>query len=215
MEQDYDEFFNQSELASLKETSYVRNETIKRKNLFGQEGVMDSGNTCIFDGEQSGQYTIIKHKLDDIQKQEQDKEAQTVLKESLQNNESLVLSSITSSSGSVPSKRRRVDLIDAILIEILESRRKKNAPNNNICEENVELIMHQYCAKQGIDVQSIILKNQLSDEAGAIMTRLGLPTILNIYCTRGQRLDAQNFKNAMKEMGVPAQDYYSLFNHVD
>ncbi len=75
--------------------------------------------------------------------------------------------------------------------------------------------MNKYCAREEINVNSIIESTSLSDEAAAVVRRLGLPTLLNIYCTRGKRFEADPFNNEMEKMGVPALDYHVLYDHVD
>jgi hypothetical protein len=180
--------------------------------------MMESGNADIFDGELSALYKLMKQILDDIKAVAEGKHSQSALRENLHCGRVIDLgvqdesiSDVTVSSGWT-SKRRKIEIYKEIL-EQLDRRGVLSAAADR--EEQTELIMTEYCAKKGIDVNLLMETSRQSVEARAILTDLGLDTILNIYCSRGMQFKAGYFKDQMKDLNIPPLDYHILYCNLE
>lgn len=222
------EFFALPE-ASMLEDHYVRGNPRKIRDKYNQvlkqtKEFMASGNTSAMESaDTSALFKLSKQIYDEMEEKEEEKEAGVALKRALDDNESFILGggkhakTIASSGSSVISSGSRSegggkpkrDSFDAVLMSYLEN---KMNPSKNIerPEDNIEILLEQFCKTNKKDIASLLAEASIKDEATTqILQELGLDTICSIYCSG--KFEANNFKEPLKEMGVPPLSYHKLF----
>lgn len=97
--------------------------------------------------------------------------------------------------------------------------------NNKNSEDQTLKTMRAWVISERKTIDSFIEESSSSNGKGKqlagteevlhILTDLGLDTLLSIYCSRGENFQAQMFKQALKELGVPFLFQHILYNQIE
>lgn len=110
------------------------------------------------------------------------------------------------------SKKPRLETFEDKLLNIVVGSQLKN-----VDEEDVEVKMLAYMSKEQIDVTKFLLIGEIDDTDADTFTKLkkvGLATIVNMYCTPGNKFAALQFKTDLKNdiriNGLHVHQIYAL-----
>lgn len=189
---------------------------------------MKTGNKSKYAGDLNEQYSLIKQICDEIEEQEESKDSKKEdklkLTQLLESTEETILSKkeygkrkradgsiVDHSSGKKPKSLT----FDDALVGALNSMNSSN--DNGIMESTVEKAILHWMGLNGKTNQSLLVEsnifenNSLYDQCLDLLNELGLDTLVNIYCAKGNNFEQKEFKDSMRELGFPPLAFYKFY----
>ena len=108
------------------------------------------------------------------------------------------------------------DDFDAAIFEILHDIRESKNQHADQYEANYENQMKQWITFEGKTVENLLeeaaVPYHLYDDAQILLTDLGLPTVISMFCERGKAFNSESFKKDMASMGIKPLVYRKIHN---
>lgn len=227
-----DEFFAQENLAPYKEIHYkqgnYRKLRLKYDSVLKQtKSVFEVGtNLSGYEGDRSKIVKCVEQILKEIEehdsKKKDQKDAVLELKADLQKNESEVLEqalsgrkrprSNTSSESRLDKRNQKTNSFEDEIANFLRGKRElENKQEEN--EEDVEAQILNYIKRKGYGIRDLVElgSQQCTNE---LLESLGLETVVNIFCSKGDKFGPHNFKKSLADVGVEPITYHRVYTQL-
>ena len=178
---------------------------------------MKTGNKSKYAGDLNEQYSLIKQICDETEEQEESKDSKKEdklkLAQLLESTEETILSK------KEYGKRKRADgsIVDHSSGKKPKSLTFDDALVGALNKSTVEKAILHWMALNGKTNQSLLVEsnifenNSLYDQCLDLLDELGLDTLVNIYCAKGNNFEQKEFKDSMRELGFPPLAFYKFY----